>query len=697
MKNKRNKTPSILKKFETILDTNDFTQLAPFIEPTAWDEMTKDERELLGLLFMKQGQQQLQNGDNRVLESFDRASKLLPNNPSIYFHQAIAFISHEGNINCYTAASKALEKTIELDPNHIQAWFGWGDVLVKIGTFYEDSSYFYQASDKFSEVQRLSQSLNLPLPDRFYWTWGLCWYKVGKYSGEAVDFIAALEKLRLAVPSEQSNGQFCNDFGNVLIEIAFLFDRNELFFEAVDFYKIGVSQFPEQYEAWLNLACTYQRLHNIHKTENYFQEADSCFEKAASINSDDSSLWLRWGELFANAGKFDKDMERIFSSFNKFEQANLRDPNNPHVLAQWGEAQMLAASYSENFDLFREAEIKIAKAIEINPNVHAIWHLYGTCLYELGRYFNDIEYFHQAVEKFSHGITLSDDPSLHHHGLVLTYTAIGELTANAAMYENAIRHLNIIADLNQKFHNSIWNDWGVALMKLGELTNDKRHIEAAAEKFERAINIKSNQTFADDIEIEWLYNYGCAMDFLGDFHEDSSYYERSVQVLSQVLQIDPDYTHARYNLALSLSHLGELTSDLDCFHKAIDLFEELLRQDNEDEVAWNDWGVTLLNLAFLTSDASDAEASQKIFEDAESKLLHSVALGNVHAYYNLACQYALTKNLSAAMHYLEKAEHSNALPPVDNIIHDEWLDNLRHLQPFRLFLSGLLNKHEKDK
>lgn len=697
MKNKKNKSTEILKKFENILDTNDFTQLIPYTEPASWNQMSDDERELLALLFIKQGQQQLRQGDSKVLESFDRASKLAPHSPLIFFQQAIAFASEEHNIHCLVAASKALEKTLELDPSLVQAWYGWGNVLLNIGVFYDDPSYFYQTNEKFAEVERLSQAGSTPLPDEFYWHWGLCWYKIGKISGEAVDFITALEKLRLAVPTELSKGQFCNDFGNVLIEIAFLFDRNELFTEAVEYYKAGANQFPDHYEGWMNLACTYQRLHNIHQTEEYFHEADLCFEKAVSINPNDYNSWLHWGELFANAGKFDSDIERIYASFDKFERANLCDPNNPTALARWGEAQMLAASYSENFDLFREAEIKISTALEANPEAPALWYLYGTCLYELGRYFGDIEYFIRATEKFKHGLTLNDSQVLLHHGLALTYTAIGETTAQSSMYEDAIRHFTIINELNQKVPSSLWNDWGVALMKLGELVHDKKYIESAAEKFERAVTNASNSSLADDVEIEWLYNYGCALDFLGDFHEEPSYYERAVQVLSQVLQIDPQYTHARYNLALALSHLGELNSDVDCFHKAIDLFEVLLQNDGEDEMAWNDWGVTLLNLAFLTSDVSDPESCQKIYEDAERKLLHAVALGNVQAFYNLACLYALSNNTSAAMHYLEKGEHCHALPPIENIMHDEWLENLRHLQSFRLFISRLLNKPQKEK
>lgn len=688
---------SIQKKFETILATNDFTQLAPYTEPASWNLMTQDERELLGILFVKQGEHQLMNGDSRVLESFDVASKVAPHSPVVFFKQALAFASQEQNIRCLTAASKALEKATELEPSFIHAWFGWGNILVNIGSFYNDAAYYYQADAKFAEVERLSQIHLSNLPDGFFWYWGVCWYKLGRLSGEAIDFFNALEKFRLAAAQGSANGKFCNDFGNVLVEIAFLLGREELFEEAAEQYKIAVAQFPAQYEGWVNLGCAYQRLHEIHGTEEYFQEADKCFECSIGINSNDYNPWLRWAELYANAGKFNRDLERIQASFDKFERANACDHDNAVVLSRWGEAQMLAASYTEDLELLRDAETKIALALEISPETPAIWYIYGTCLCELGRYFEDVDYFQQAIVNFENGLSLNDSHTLLHHGMALAHFAIGEMTGNPIMLEKAISNFDRTAELNPHSPPSFWNDWGVALMKLGELTNERKYVEAAAEKFERAISNKIEGALAEDVELEWLYNYGCAMDFLGDFHEEPVYYERAVQVLTHVLQIDPDYSHARYNLALALSHLGELNSDVECFHKAIDLFHALLQQDTEDEMAWNDWGLTLLNLAFLTSDISQVEYCQKLYDDAENKFLHAVALGNIHAFYNLACLYALTNNPTAAMHYLERAEISIALPSVEDIIHDEWLENLRSLPAFRSFISQLLGKQQKDK
>lgn len=232
-------------------------------------------------------------------------------------------------------------------------------------------------------------------------------------------------------------------------------------------------------------------------------------------------------------------------------------------------------------------------------------------------------------------------------------------------------------------------------MKLAEMTNDPKYVESAIEKFERAINQNAEDPINQECDLEWLYNYGCALDFLGDFTEETCDYERAVQVLSKVLEVDPSYTFARYNLALSLSHLGEHADDVESFQKSLHHFEILLSNDHEDETAWNDWGLTLINYGQLIYDPTHPEQAQNLYEQAEGKLMHAIALGCTQAYYNLACVHALMGHTSVAMHFIERAEVAGVLPGIEAMLHDEWLKNIRDTQEFRHYISLLSNKSDE--
>ena len=275
---------SIQKKFMSILETNAFEQLASYKEPVSWNSMTHEERELLGILFVKQGEQQLLQGDNRVLESFELATKVAPDSPTVYFRLALVYAAQGQNIRCLKAADNALDMATQLDPAFVSAWHSRGNVLVRIGVFYNDAAYFHQADEKFAEAQRQAKKLGLDPSESLYWHWGVCWYHLGKHSGEAVDFFRSLEKFRLAEEQGFGGGEFHNDYGNILVDLACLIGREEIFLEAVDHYEKAVSQVPENYESWLNLACTYQRLYDFSGSRDYFHKSDECFERAADIS-----------------------------------------------------------------------------------------------------------------------------------------------------------------------------------------------------------------------------------------------------------------------------------------------------------------------------------------------------------------------------------------------------------------------------
>ncbi len=687
---------SIQQKFKTILANNAFEQLVPYAEPVLWDGMTHNERELLGILFVKQGEHQLKNGDSKVLESFDIASKVASHSPLVFFRQALVYAAQGQNIRCLLAASKALEKATHLDPSFVPAWHSWGNILVRMGMFYDDAAYLYQADEKFHEAAHLAQHDGERNTESLYWHWGVSWYHIGKHSGEAVDFFRSLEKFRLAEKAGCDSGEFHNDFGNILIDLACLVaGRKELLIEALEHYKKFTSLVPGQFEGWLNIACTYQRLYDLTGISEYFHEADEAFEQAHEINAQDGIVWLRWAELLLNAGKAARDLDRIQAAMDKFAKANSLEPEHPQVFLRWGEAQMLMGAYTENLELLHEAKTKIKLALDLLPAEADAWYIYGVCLSEFGRYFAAEEYYYKAIENFQFGLTLKSSHPLLLHGMALAYYSIGEMTGCPATIEKSVDFFNRVAATGCTLVPQFLSDWGVALMKLGEMTNEQIHVEAAAEKFELAISRRLD-AHGEDVEIEWLYNYGCAMDFLGDFHEEPVYYEKAVQVLAHILQLDPEYHHARYNLALALFHLGELNSDIDSFHKAIEHFHELVQKDPEDEMAWNDYGLTLLNLGVLTNDPAHRAQAHLLFEKAERKLQQAVSLGNVHAFYNLACLYALTENPAAAMHYMERAEQSDALPPVEDVMHDEWLESLCHQTSFRMLISRLLSKEEDE-
>lgn len=685
------------EKLKTILETNAFDQLTPYKQPGSWKGLTKDERELLSLLFIKQGDFQLKNGDSKVSESFNLAQKITPKNPRIYLQQAIIYAGQGDDDNYLLSAAEALEKATELDPAFMNAWHSWGNVLVRMGFLRNDPELFLQANEKFTIAGRFAKNSPSEYSKMFFWHWGSCLLLIAKHSGEACDFLATFQRFRAAAAAGCDLAAFYNDFGNLLVEIADLLLRQDLLFEAAHYYMLATEQEPMQYGPWINLACTYQALYAWEQSQEYFFKADECFVRAMQLDPDDGKGWFRWASLYANSGNILNQVDRIQLSLEKFAKADACEPKTPPIQLAWGEALMHVAAATENLQMLRDAEEKIAFASAGMPYSIKALLIYGNCLDELGHYFASEQYYWQAIKKFEEGLRLkNDDPSLL-YGMALAYYSIGELSEKVSLLEKSIHYFNYIAQNYTALPPQFLNDWGIALMRYGEMTNNVTFIEAAAEKFDCAVGFRLEEYIrVEGVEVEWLYNFGCAMDFLGDFYGEAIYYERAVQLLSHVVYLEPNYAFARYNLALALFDLGDLVDDAECFYKAIDLFQELIQKDDEDEFVWNDYGEVLLHLAVLMQDPIHPTESLKYFEQAENTFLQAITLGNVRSFYNLACVYALTDNPSAAIHYLERAEQCNAILSAEDVIHDEWLDNLRNHPSYRLLISRLLNKKENN-
>jgi tetratricopeptide (TPR) repeat protein len=94
----------------------------------------------------------------------------------------------------------------------------------------------------------------------------------------------------------------------------------------------------------------------------------------------------------------------------------------------------------------------------------------------------------------------------------------------------------------------------------------------------------------------------------------------------------------------------------------------------------------LINVAECTPDLNEADTSLR---EAELKLTQACKLGNVQAYYQMACLNSLLGNYERGMRFLEKAEEFNSLPPIDDMLQDEWLESLRATPYFREFLNRL--------
>lgn len=677
-----------------IQETESFEKLEAFKNPQIWEQMVKEERELFALLLIQLGTQQLAKGHQQVLDNFDIAAKVSLYSPAVLYQQGMAFASYKENGRCLHLACQAFAQAVKVDPSFTLAWYNWALTLFNLGELEGEITYFIEADLKFQTAFNLTVAI--PSIDRgmFHWNWGRCLAALGKLCEEPIDFYRAINQYRLAAESGIELVTFFNNHGQALADLATLLEKQELFLEALKLFEQAIESYPESFEAWYNRACCLLKINEQVLKEDDLEQIFDSFERAAELNPDYTDIWLKWGQLETSVGKIKRDEKILEAGLEKFAKANQLDPYHPLILSCWAETELFLGANQERLDLLQSAKLKLIKSLEMHPENVDTWYLYGSCLNELGRYFADKTFYRQAIEKFEYGLSLAEETPFLWYGLALSHFSLGELTDDETAFEKAVSYCSRVVDYGGGTFAQFWNDWGVALLKLGEMKDQQNFVELAIEKFERALKQPVFSVDQEDVDLEWVYNYGCAFDLLGDLTEEAQYFERAIQILTQVLQLDPNYSHARYNLALSLSHLGEANSDVEPYHKAIEHFHRLIEEDPEDELIHMDFGISLINLALLIQEAHHPERSQALYRQAEHHLTQATFLGNSEAYYQLAGLYSLTGQYPLSMHCMERAKFFAALPGLDDLMHDDWLENLRQTTPFRQFINQLSSQHE---
>lgn len=683
----------IHKTLQNILETRSFELLEPFKQKKAWDKLSHEDRILLAKLLVLQGSEQLEVGDQRVLQNFEIASEVSNEDQEILYQQGHILGACKDNIRCLSIANQIFQKILTINPTSLSVLFEQANVLTEIGLFESDSNYFHESHQNYEKMVHLIKDEHTFDLKEFYWKWGLSLTYLGKLSGEPFDFHQALEKFRTVV--DENSSQFLIDYANCYGDLAFILDRPDYYLEALKLFNLAISMGSTDAEVYYLQGSCLLRLMEYSYDEKLSMEAQMSFSKVAECDPNYPHLWLKWGLLDMCEGKAKQDLKKIETSIEKLIKAHELEPGDAQILYSLGEAELFLGVQEEKLELIQTARIHIVNSLQIQDDNSHVWYLYGACLNELGRYFEAEEYYHQGIEKFQYGLSLDRQNPLLWYGMALAHFSLGELTQQHAMYEKAVRFCSKVIEFGGGSFAQFWNDWGVSLMKLGELTEQTSLIEMAIEKFERALK-HPLQNVREEVDLEWVYNYGCAFDLLGDMNEEATHYEKAIQILSQILVIDPEYIQARHSLALAMSHFAEATSDIDTYNKAIEHFQYLLNQDPEDDAVHLDFGIALTNLTLLIHDYHHSDESLVAYRLAESHLVQAIALGNTQAYYQLAGLNSIVGRYDFVMHYLQKAHTFDVLPAIEDLLHDDWLEGVRQIPAFKQFINELSLKQSMD-
>lgn len=658
-------------------------QLSKLIENCS--TLTQEKKDEIAKTLQQHGENLLAKENLLAMEMFESAIEISPNNSKIWYRQGIAFLEYgikHKREKALHLSIKNLKKAVELEKEEFEFWWQWGKALSLLGHMRNEYVYLNEAKEKFQTALRLIKGEPKEILAKIYWDYGLLWNYIATISGEAVDIKTAIQAYKTSLHFEANpSANFLNDIGNIHLQMGLLINNNRFYFQAIAYFKQALSK-DNLSDCFLSMAHAYTELYINTLNTKLFDEASRCFEKV-TLNSKDAELWLEWAQLLGEGGKITKDPKKLLLSIEKCVAANNLNSKHPIVIGQWVETLSLLGSLTNNLELIKEAEDKITKAIEVYSNVPELWYAYGMCMHAYSTYYDDLDYEYEAMDKLQMGISIDRTNAELWHALALCHANIGDGVEDIELLKRACKFYLRAISLKPS-SPSLTFDYATALLKMGELLEEIEVVEQAVVQFE--ITLSSQKEAVLD-KPEWLFYYGKSIGLLGDLRSEAGdCYLKAVETLNNVALIDPNFPNVYYYLGLYYTKLADETEEQKYFNSAICCFQSAIEQNSEDDLAYLELGLIFIEEGYQKSDAS---AKKNDFQEAEKKLAIAGKLGNLDAYYYLACLYSLSNRLKEAISFLKKAREVDGLPPMHEILEDEWLENLRSTSDFFDFISEL--------
>jgi len=637
-------------------------------------------------IHLAQGELALLKGDLQGLELFEKASELDPCNPELFYRQGLALFEHgsiEGKEKALLLAAKKFKIATQLTSHYFEAWQAWGNALHLLGKTYKEHHYFLEAEEKLKKALQLSEDKTTDIYAELYWDYGKVWMEIALHSGEAIDLQKTLDAFQKGAGyPDQLPQEFWNDFGVACLEMANLVNDIRLIIKAINCFKSAVALTLSSFESWLLLSRSMSLLYAHTHDEDHFTQAHECFSAAAQLKPYSLELWHEWALFLLESGRRTQDIKRLHACLEKCQRGYVFNCKDAELLGTWAEALATLGQLTDRIDLLYEAQNKITEAMDLSEEENPqVWHSYGKSLFSWGLYFDDLEYYYQAIESFQEGLSIDRTRYQDWYGIAEVYAKVGDVDDDIDAFEKAVRFYAKAFDL--KPISAHYFDYGFALSRLGEMRENPELLKRALSYFEYTLQSQKNALY---LHPEWLYHYAITLDLLGDANHDENAYQKSLEIFSQVLMIDPDFPRIHYRIGLAYSHLGEALEEMDHFYRALNHFRLALKHEEENDFVILDWGTTLINIAQYTYDKDLADQCHR---EAENKLMQASRLGNQQAFYHLACLYSLLGQYEKSLHFLQKSYDAKSLPCLEELLNDDWLDGVRMTASFQEFLSHL--------
>jgi tetratricopeptide (TPR) repeat protein len=583
---------------------------------------------------------------------------------------------------CFIFALNLLQAVEE---NSSEKWLLEGRIFLEYGALFNEMSLLEEAERKLKKAEALRGEQP---GDQIAWQLGKLLTLFGNRSGEEADFKRALHsfnQVRESSLSEKERLTFQLDLAFAKASFASLKGAPEYAKEAICHYQkmmeaIERSSMPDEllHRCLKERAETSCQLYTFTHHENDLEQADQFLQEAILNVPNGADLWLHWGELYLHALGARKDFDFLELALEKLTASKVRKCEPLRMATSLGRALAYLGMFEDEYKFIHKGREKLLEALkQDSKNCTTLYNLGFIFLIE-GSYLSDSFFYKKAKLSFEKALALDGRCVEAWYGLFLLYAAWGGLEKNAKRFARCLECIKRCEALRPA-SPIYFCEHGKAALRLFHL-NENAHRLTRQLYLEEAI-CSFRHSFALEENPEILYHWGTVLDALGTLISNASEYEEALSLLESACQKRPEIENFRIQYGLTLLHLGKLLGRPDQINLALKILSHFLEEEKSEGALLVEFGCAKLLL-------SEFESSEELKREAEEYLLKAARLGQTHCYYPLACLYSLSGLNEVSLLYLKKAKEVRALPCIEHLKVDPWLERLRESEEFQIFINN---------
>jgi tetratricopeptide (TPR) repeat protein len=479
-------------------------------------------------------------------------------------------------------------------------------------------------------------------------------------------------KLFIELYTQEKTCDNASFIADVYGELFHLLQDPTLLLQSILFRKEAMNLDSDNLKCLTSLAQDYKKLFFISFDESQIQNFHDICELASLIHPQNSSLFLMWAEGLIDLGIYADKLEWVKLGIEKSHEALACSSESTKVEFLIARGLAFVGQKLDKLCHIQESFEKI-KSQEDDPTNYRLTLTLVDILEAYGHYYQDIDYFYQAIEKLQEA--LSTDNSIREFWLKMSklYLEIANFDNTLLSYELSEKMVDKALLLYKCPESLILK--GIILSKLGEIKQNNELIEQSLDYIEYGMNYYPS---VFQPKVYHLFEYAKILDLCGAYNEDESSYMKALDVLAQIILLNPHYPNLHHQIALTQFHMAEFTENPELLKKSL-LHYKMAAQTTDDDAIYVDWAIACLALSEMVETTHEALFLQ---HEASTKLKKALKHGQVQAYYFMACLCCVCKDFDKAITLLKIAERHEALPSPDDLIMDEWLSPLRNHEEF---------------